>query len=67
MEVCPPLIMGMESYQIAISKSYTNVEWKEDLKKFCRQAGAEGKPCVFLFSDSQIKAGRLLRTSTRPT
>ena len=54
MEVCPPLIMGMESYQIAISKSYTNVEWKEDLKKFCRQAGAEGKPCVFLFSDSQI-------------
>ena len=25
-------IMGMESFQIAISKSYTTVEWKEDLK-----------------------------------
>jgi len=48
-------IMGMESFQIAISKSYTTVEWKEDLKKFCRAAGAEGRPCVFLFSDSQIK------------
>ena len=48
-------IMGMPCFQIAISKSYTRVEWKEDLKKFCREAGATGKPCVFLFSDSQIK------------
>ena len=24
-------------------------------KKFCREAGANAKPCVFLFSDSQIK------------
>ena len=48
-------IMGMECFQIAISKSYTTVEWKEDLKKFCREAGGSGKPCVFLFSDTQIK------------
>ena len=48
-------IMGMPCFQIAISKSYTRVEWKEDLKRFCREAGANGKPCVFLFSDSQIK------------
>ena len=48
-------IMGMECFQIAISKSYTQVEWQEDLKKFCRVAGGEGKPVVFLFSDSQIK------------
>jgi dynein heavy chain len=48
-------IMGMPCFQIAISKSYTQVEWKEDLKRFCREAGANGKPCVFLFSDSQIK------------
>jgi dynein heavy chain len=48
-------MMGMECFQIAISKSYTNVEWKEDLKKYCREAGASGRPCVFLFSDSQIK------------
>ena len=48
-------IMGMgEAFQIAVSKSYTTAEWKEDLKKFCRVAGGEGRPCVFLFSDSQI-------------
>ena len=45
----------MECFQIAISKSYTQVEWQEDLKKFCRVAGGEGKPVVFLFSDSKIK------------
>ena len=30
-------------------------EWREDLKKFTRLAGGDGVPCVFLFSDSQIK------------
>ena len=30
-------------------------EWREDIKKFTRLAGGEGTPCVFLFSDSQIK------------
>jgi dynein heavy chain len=40
---------------VEISKSYTKVEWREDLKKMLRRAGAEGHPGVFLFSDTQIK------------
>lgn len=31
------------------------MEWKEDLKKTLRNAGAEDKPTIFLFSDTQIK------------
>lgn len=48
-------IMGMETFQIEISKSYTTTEWREDLKRFTKRAGGEGVPCVFLFSDTQIK------------
>ena len=48
-------ISEMQCFQIAVSKSYTPVEWREDLKKFCRTAGGECKPAVFLFSDTQIK------------
>ena len=46
---------GMECFQIEISKSYGTAEWRDDLKRFARRAGGEGVPCVFLFSDSQIK------------
>ena len=58
-------ICSMKCFQIAVSKSYTTVEWHEDLKKFCRTAGAEGNQCVFLFSDTQIK-DCLLYTSPSP-
>ena len=34
-------IMGMESFQIAISKSYGILEWKEDLKKLLKNGPAQ--------------------------
>ncbi|GMH42975.1 hypothetical protein BSKO_10897 [Bryopsis sp. KO-2023] len=48
-------ICGMKTFQIEISKNYTTVEWREDLKKMTRRAGGGGQACVFLFSDMQIK------------
>ena len=30
-------ICAMETFQIEISKNYTSVEWREDLKKFTRR------------------------------
>ena len=44
-----------EVYSIEITKSYTQVEWRDDLKNVLRKAGGEGSPTVFLFNDTQIK------------
>lgn len=42
-------------FQIEITKNYTNIEWRDDIKKLLVKAGSEGKPTTFLFSDNQIK------------
>ena len=42
-------------FQIEISKNYTSVEWRDDLKRLLVKAGSEGKQTTFLFSDNQIK------------
>ena len=44
-----------ELFQIEITKNYTTVEWRDDLKRLLLKAGSEGKNTVFLFSDNQIK------------
>jgi dynein heavy chain len=44
-----------DCFQIEISKSYGINEWYEDIKKCLLKAGGEGKPTVFLFTDTQVK------------
>ncbi|XJO76015.1 hypothetical protein BDV3_006595 [Batrachochytrium dendrobatidis] len=43
-----------EQFQIEISKNYGQTEWRDDLKKVLFAAGLEGKPTVFLYTDTQI-------------
>jgi hypothetical protein len=38
-----------------MSRNYGYEQWRDDLKKILMKAGGEGKPTVFLFTDSQIK------------
>ncbi|KAJ1485019.1 hydrolytic ATP binding site of dynein motor region D1-domain-containing protein, partial [Baffinella frigidus] len=45
---------NMECISIEIAKGYGKFEWREDVKKVLLRAGKEGKPTVFLFTDSQI-------------
>ena len=41
-------------FQIEITRGYGLTEFREDLKNVLLSAGGEGKPTVFLFSDTQI-------------
>jgi len=48
-------IMDYTVVEIEISKTYGKNEWREDLKRLLTVAGGDGKPTVFLFTDTQIK------------
>jgi dynein heavy chain len=47
-------IADMKCFQIELARGYGVNEFHEDLKKLLMQAGAENKPTVFLFNDTQI-------------
>jgi dynein heavy chain, axonemal len=51
---------GLEVFQPEISKNYGKTEWREDLKKLLKAAGAQNKKMVFLITDSQIKEDSFL-------
>lgn len=44
-----------ELFQIELSRSYTLVEWREDIKRILRRATESEQHGVFLFTDTQIK------------
>ena len=48
-------INGFDLFQVEMTKSYNNEEWREDLRSIMKSAGMKGEPYVFLFSDTQIK------------
>lgn len=52
------LATAMAGYQIIqpeITKNYNMNDWREDLKKVLKLAGAQGQQTVFLLTDTQIK------------
>ena len=42
-------------FQVEIAKNYGVANWHDDLKKVMKIAGGQGKPTIFLFSDTQIQ------------
>jgi len=47
-------IVGLTCQEVEATKGYSMTEFREDLKSLYLSAGADNKPCAFLFTDSQI-------------
>ncbi|GIX99968.1 dynein heavy chain 7, axonemal [Caerostris darwini] len=48
-------ITGQWLFQPEITKNYGLTEWRDDIKRVMKSAGADGKGTVFLVTDTQIK------------
>ncbi len=48
-------IEGFQAVSIELRRGYGASEFREDLKGLCNTAGVEGKPVVFLLSDTQAR------------
>lgn len=48
-------IADYEVFTIEISRNYSATDWRDDMKRLLLKTGLDGKPTVFLFSDTQIK------------
>jgi len=46
-------LASVQVFQVDLSKSYTPVEWREDMKQLLMRAGGEGMPLMLLFTDTQ--------------
>ncbi|XP_049894014.1 dynein axonemal heavy chain 1 [Epinephelus moara] len=49
-----------ECFQIELSKSYGQTEWREDIKSIMLKAGLQNQQITFLFVDTQIKSESFL-------
>lgn len=45
---------NMSVFELELTKTYGQADFREDLKKLYQTAGVAGKPVVFLMSDGQI-------------
>ncbi|XP_063305793.1 dynein axonemal heavy chain 2 [Pelobates fuscus] len=47
-------ICDYKVFQLEVTRGYRKQEFREDLKKLYRQAGVDGRPSVFLLTDTQF-------------
>ena len=47
-------VAGFKCFSIELSRGYGSQEFRDDLKNLYQQAGIDGVPAVFLFTDTQI-------------
>ncbi len=47
-------IAGFSTFEISLKKGYKLADFRTDIQNLMKEAGVEGKPILFLFSDTQI-------------